>query len=213
MTERSEEYLSNEIINSLNEWMRQGVKSAGTYMGHVVNVNLDDNTCSVRLYGDPEGSTPIPKVRLSCRYTTTTDINADPEEEMLRATILEIPKEGTSCLFGFLDNDMFLPKIYWCQHLEQILWEIPDLTDANKKTTLTFDLTGFELKCNDSIFTIKDGGFKLNKGDDGLKKTLQDLIDLLVNFKTQSPGGIGTTDPTVATNLNTLKTDLDKYLE
>jgi hypothetical protein len=63
-----------------------------------------------------------------------------------------------------------------------------------------------------SIFYIDETGFKLNNDTKGLKKTLQDLINELINFLVVTPAGQGTTDPTTVANLNTYLNDLDDYL-
>jgi hypothetical protein len=56
-------------------------------------------------------------------------------------------------------------------------------------------------------------GFTIVKGDLGLKDTLSKILNELVAFKTVSPGGAGTTDPSTITNLQGYISDLDKYME
>jgi hypothetical protein len=55
-------------------------------------------------------------------------------------------------------------------------------------------------------------GIKLINGSSGLKTTLKNIVNELIAFKTVSPGGDGSTDPTTITNLQTYLKDLDNYL-
>lgn len=104
-------------------------------------------------------------------------------------TIIEIPADQSPCLVCLRNANYTTPQILMIQDVEQYI-----------------------LKINDLTFQITTDGFKFVNQSSGLKNTLKNLINELINFKIVTPAGEGVTDPTTITNLNQYLTDLDNYL-
>lgn len=143
----------------------------------------------------------VDETKYTCVVTVAT-VNSDGSDtktnvlnvplKVLRgsqASFIEIPKVGSDCTLCYRDNNIGRPQIYQVDQCDKII-----------------------MKIGNSIFYCDSTGFKLNNNDKGLKKTLKDIVNILINFKTVSPGGNGVTDPSVVTNLNTYLSDLDNYL-
>jgi len=143
----------------------------------------------------------VDEIKYTCVVTVAT-VNSDGSNtntnvlnvplKVLRgsqASFIEIPKVGSDCTLCYRDNNIGRPQLYQVNECSKII-----------------------MKISNSIFYCNSTGFKLNNNTKGLKKTLKDIVNILINFKTISPGGNGVTDPTVVTNLNTYLTDLNDYL-
>jgi hypothetical protein len=122
---------------------------------------------------------------------TVTNYNNVPLKVLIgsQASLIEIPTVGTDCTMCFRDNNIQRPQLMQVNQCDKVIVTI-----------------------GKSIFYVDETGFKLNNDTKGLKKTLQDLINELINFLVVTPAGQGTTDPTTVANLNTYLSDLDDYL-
>jgi hypothetical protein len=122
---------------------------------------------------------------------TVTNYNNVPLKVLIgsQASLIEIPTVGTDCTMCFRDNNIQRPQLMQVSQCDKVIVTI-----------------------GKSIFYVDETGFKLNNDTKGLKKTLQDLINELINFLVVTPAGQGTTDPTTVANLNTYLNDLDDYL-
>ena len=122
---------------------------------------------------------------------TVTNYNNVPLKVLIgsQASLIEIPTVGTDCTMCFRDNNIQRPQLIQVNQCDKVIVTI-----------------------GKSIFYVDETGFKLNNDTKGLKKTLQDLINELINFLVVTPSGQGTTDPTTVANLNTYLSDLDDYL-
>ena len=106
-----------------------------------------------------------------------------------KPTIIEVPSDQSPCLVCLRNADFTTPQILMIQNVESYILVINNLT-----------------------YQITSDGFKFVNGSSGLKNTLKNLINELINFKVVTPSGEGVTDPTTVTNLNKYLTDLDNYL-
>ncbi len=86
-----------------------------------------------------------------------------------------------------------------------------DLKVKTSEISITEDIIDYKIK--DTELSMTNVGFKLKKLGYGIKKTLQDIINEMIAFKTVSPGGNGLTDPGTIVNLQGYLAELDNYLE
>lgn len=107
--------ISELLVNAIHAVTRHFVIVEGT----VTDVDLDAWTCSVRI-GEGDG--------VSTFYDVPLKVEIDPAggaAVSARASFLEIPEEGTGCLFGFRDGNLQRPQLYAVDKTVKILINAP----------------------------------------------------------------------------------------
>ena len=107
-----------------------------------------------------------------------------------QASFVEIPKVTTHCLICFKDNNIQRPQLYGVDICDKIL-----------------------VKIGDSIFYVDSDGFTFSNGSYGLKKTLSDLCNELINAIVLTGSGPANFNPDTILKFQQILTDLDKYLK
>jgi hypothetical protein len=174
MVGESEDSIYNETLEGLNSWLKSAIRESGIYHGVVKDVDLTDYTCTIVFREeDIDKDSPAGFSGVQLNVIKPCTING---KEYKKATIVEVPMEGSYCLFGFISNNMLRPILLYCQHIEQVLWEIDD-------SKLTYDTNGFKLEKGNLSIEVNDSEIKFNGGTNNGMVLISELITKLNNLE------------------------------
>ena len=107
-----------------------------------------------------------------------------------QASLIEIPAIDSACTVCFKNNNIQRPQLYQVDQCDKIL-----------------------IKISESVFNIDSDGFDFAKGSYGLKKTLSDFCDKLLQSQVLTATGPAVFDPNTITALQQIKIELGNYLK
>jgi hypothetical protein len=175
-----------EVVEALQRFVGQSIAKAFT--AQVVDIDKAESEAVVTVEFD------------ELTYDVKLKSIIDKKEEHL----ICIPRKGSQVFCVSEGNSKERFVVVACNEVDKVLFK-------SGKTSLQLSGDGWHLQADQTILKASTGGLILKKGDAGLKKTLESLIDAILKLTVTTPVGPSGT-PINAQEFTTIKDDLNKYL-